>query len=860
MFKLKSIRLKMLIIFLIESTIITLLIVFSSQYFFINTLKKSIDNNAKLIVDAYSQKVGSWIFERMNELSIYAGAPAIKTMNWDICEPYLKEQALIKKDYYLFLFISDLKGNYNTTLSRNAGNISDRTYFKKILKDGKIAISDPLTSKSTGKQIFVIGAPIKNEENETIGVIAAAIDLIKLYNWIGEFKIDHPNSYSYIINEQGLVITHPNKNLIMNLNLSLSNCEFDKNVLNKILSGKEGSVLYKFNKIKSFAYYKSIPFTNNWKIITKIPDDYLFVSVYDTRNKLLVISIFFILISGLFGLWFSNKISHPIIQLKNIFKAGINGNTDIRSEIKRDDEIGEASDCFNKMMDEYNVALNELKERKNQLQEYIDHLLAFNGKIDIDGNVLMINATSLKRLGITDENIVGKKIWDMEWFNLSENVRLNFIDRFSKVLNGEMIKTEEIFRNKDGDFSAFDFTFNPVFDTNNKIRYVVVEGHDVTEKIRLHNELLNAKKLESIGLLAGGIAHDFNNILTGILGMISLAKIYATDNDDLYDKLFMAEKATLKAKDLTGQLLTFSKGGLPVKKSTSIETLLIDSTNFISSGSNVKCNFFIDEDLYNVEVDEGQINQVINNIIINAIQAMPDGGNINIKAQNYTVTNKEKSLLLKNGNYVKISITDQGMGIPQDMLNKIFDPYFTTKKTGSGLGLATSYSIIRKHEGAILAESEVNVGTTFYIYLPATIKKEISKNHLDPGKKKRGGKILVMDDDKCVLDVTKAILRSFSFEVDFATNGLETIEKYKESLRGNKYDVVIIDLTIPGGMGGEETIKRLLEIDPNVKAIVSSGYSNAPIMSRYMDFGFKGVVAKPYIAGELIEAIDKVLT
>ena len=319
MFKLKSLKLKILIIFLIESITITLIILFSSQQFFIEVLKKNIDNNAKKIVNSYSNKIGNWFYERMNEISIYASINEVKSMQWDKMETFLKKEAEKKKDTYLFFFVSDSNGNYNTTLKRNAGTISDREYFKKIISEGVSLVSEPVISKSTGKQISVVASPIRNDKNEVVGIMAGTLDLIKLYKWIGDFKLDHTDSYSYIIDANGLVITHPNINYIMQLDLSLEHNNFDKKVLNKMLTSNEGVVHYDFNGIKSFAYFKEIPNTSNWKIVTRIPDNYLFQSVYETRNKLLIISIAFIIFATLFGLWYSNSIAKPIIQLKNRF-------------------------------------------------------------------------------------------------------------------------------------------------------------------------------------------------------------------------------------------------------------------------------------------------------------------------------------------------------------------------------------------------------------------------------------------------------------------------------------------------------------------------------------------------------------
>ncbi len=381
---------------------------------------------------------------------------------------------------------------------------------------------------------------------------------------------------------------------------------------------------------------------------------------------------------------------------------------------------------------------------------------------------------------------------------------------------------------------------------------------DISARKKMENELLQVKKLESIGILAGGIAHDFNNLLTAILGNISLAKMYVMEKE-VYNNLTEIEKASLRAKDLTQQLLTFSSGGTPIKKTINIAELIKDSTDFALRGSNVRCDFFISPDLWSAEVDEGQINQVINNLIINSIQAMPKGGLIQVNADNVTI-GQDSVLPLKSGHYVKISIKDTGVGILDEYKQKIFDPYFTTKPNGSGFGLTTAYSIVKNHEGYITVESRPQSGTIFSIYLPASpkrihVKKE--EQRLISGH----GRILLMDDEEPVRVVTGKMLRHLGYEFECVKDGEEAIRAYRDAQKtGNIFDVVIMDLTIPGGMGGKETIKKLLEFDPNVKAIVASGYSNDPVMSEYKKYGFYGFVPKPFTIAELGQILHRVFT
>ena len=395
----------------------------------------------------------------------------------------------------------------------------------------------------------------------------------------------------------------------------------------------------------------------------------------------------------------------------------------------------------------------------------------------------------------------------------------------------------------------------PIYDDSGEVIMVAEYIRNITERKRLEEELNKAHKLESLGVLAGGIAHDFNNLLTGILGNISLAKAITDPKMKIFSRLEEAEKAVWRARDLTQQLMTFSRGGAPVKKTASIKQIVMDSASFVLRGSNVRCEFAIGEDTWPVEVDEGQMSQVINNLIINADQSMVDGGIIDVTVNNITVDSQNEPSL-KEGRYVKISIRDHGEGIPEANIHRIFDPYFTTKQKGSGLGLATVYSIIKNHDGHVRVESKVYIGTTFHIFIPA------SENGLSVTMEKRenplagSGRILVMDDEEIIRDVSSQILVHLGYDAEVCCDGVEALEIYRKALFGEKsFSAVIMDLTIPGGMGGKETIRKLQEIDNGVIGIVSSGYCNDPILANYADYGFRGIVEKPYS----MEKLGKVL-
>ena len=374
-----------------------------------------------------------------------------------------------------------------------------------------------------------------------------------------------------------------------------------------------------------------------------------------------------------------------------------------------------------------------------------------------------------------------------------------------------------------------------------------------------HRLSVRMQKLESLGVLAGGIAHDFNNMLAGILGNINLAGLSVNDNSELHAYLLEVEKAAQRAKGLTQQLLAFAKGGAPVRKVMALPELILETATFAARGSHARCIFELADDLRPAEIDPGQIGQVVNNLILNAIQAMPGDGAIHITADNIDI-DSSAGLPLAAGRYIRLVFRDQGIGIPAEQLEKIFDPYFTTKEHGSGLGLAASHAIIQNHQGAILVASTPGEGTKFTIYLPAA-EMLPEKEQVDADQPwGNGGKILVMDDDLSLRTLLSRILDISGFKAVVAANGKEAVAAYQQAFAsGAGFDAVILDLTVVGGMGGREALERIREIDPKVVAIVSSGYSSDPVMADYRNYGFSGVISKPYTAIELQTELRRVL-
>ncbi len=404
-----------------------------------------------------------------------------------------------------------------------------------------------------------------------------------------------------------------------------------------------------------------------------------------------------------------------------------------------------------------------------------------------------------------------------------------------------------------------DISVTPILVSNDQCLGYIITCQDKTDTVRMEEEIMNSKKLESVGLLAGGIAHDFNNVLTSIMGNITLAKIYSNPRDKAYEILLEAEKACMQSKELTQQLLTFSRGGNPIKKVTRIESVIIEAADYALRNSKAECEYHIEDGIPNVEADEAQINQVVGHLIDNARQAMNDDGVISINIYR-RMSEQYHSIVSDKNEYIQIDVTDHGCGIEPENLDRIFDPYFTTKSGCNGLGLAISYSIIKKHGGHLLCRSKVGVGTTLTIVLPISKKTESAVSAESSFLRHKNLNILVMDDEKQIRDITGKLLTLMGHKVEFASDGDEAIALYKSHLNADKrFDAVIMDLVIPGKMGGEQAVQHILALDPLAKCIISSGYSTGEAMSKYTKLGFKGIITKPFTVEDLIRVLNEAI-
>ena len=402
-------------------------------------------------------------------------------------------------------------------------------------------------------------------------------------------------------------------------------------------------------------------------------------------------------------------------------------------------------------------------------------------------------------------------------------------------------------------------SMSPLKNREGRVIGSIVSARDITKRKLLEEELIRTSRLESVSVLASGIAHDFNNMLTAILGNITMAFLNADAKGFVQERLAEAEKACIRAQNLARQLLTFSNQEKPQKRLVSLREVLKTSASLVLRSSNVRRQAEIPTDLWWVEADEEQINQAINHLLINADQAMPRGGTIQITAEN-VMLGEDAQVPLKPGPYVKVAIRDQGVGIPSEYLDRVFDPFFTTKRRGNGLGLATVYAILKNHDGHITVTSPPESGTTFTFYLPAIIQPARTKRAKAPALRMGRGRVLLMDDEEMILEVSSAMLKRLGYEVWVSQDGASALETYRQARKaGNPFDAVILDLTVPGGLGAKETIGPLLQVNPQAKVIVSSGFADDPSLTDFQSFGFAGFLPKPYNLTQLSAVMHKVL-
>ena len=574
----------------------------------------------------------------------------------------------------------------------------------------------------------------------------------------------------------------------------------------------------------------------------------------------------------------ANSLIKPVLQLETGTRIIAEGNLDHRVRVTTDNEVGQLSRAFNEMTshlqqviadlrleiqerEQFKLALSKETEQLSiTLQSIGDGVITTDDK----GGVMLMNPVAERLTGWRQDEAAGKPLSEVFQI-IDERSRESIPDPVARLFEADdttQFDTQKLLVPRHGRERRIAESGAPIRDGNDNRVGVVLVFRDTTAEQQLKEETLKANKLESLGLLAGGIAHDFNNILTSVLGNLSLAKLDLAPDTSAHRLVHQAESASTRAKDLTKQLLSFSKGAIPIKSTASLTKLVQDSADIAARCSRARCEYKLAPDLWEAAVDPGQINQVIQNFVINAAQAMKGEGVVRVTTENVTVR-KADNLPLKPGCHIKITVSDSGDGIAPEHLDRIFDPYFTTKEEDTGLRLSITYSIIKNHEGHVAVESRPDVGTTITIYLPANgpipDASTVSVEGLAIGEAVNG-RILVTQDEKIIGQITAKMLSRMGFNVEVAQSGHETIERFQRALGMKRsFDIVLLDLNSFEDVETKDLIQELRAIDPDVKAIVCGDRGDDPMISNYRDFGFSGVALKPFKINDLGSVVKRVL-
>jgi PAS domain S-box-containing protein len=760
---------------------------------------------------------------------------------------------------YSTIFITDRSGKiWCSALPTKAQKISDRESFEKALASGKFTPGQYKMGQYSGKQVLSFYYPYKSEKGDFIGVIILGIDLAYIQQLLTYFPVPSTSNY-LLLDHKGIIISGGQKPNFIGQH-------FDDLSFNRMIHGPETDTFIAIghDKQRRLISYRKVRLSGERTpylyVRAGIPVD----AIMSHANKMLLIILgsFMACLLGVFYLaWLIGKrsITDRVALLEKTSLRLAEGNLTVRvAGLVSGGELGNLGSTFDYMANQLSQREEALRKSRELLQKIMDSSSAVIFAKDLEGKYIFINTLFEKLYHVSKSEVIDKMDHDIFPREAADAFRDSDLQALTA---GVSVEAEETVPQNDGIHTYLSLKF-PLYDNDNKPYAVCGMATDITERKKLDEQSQKVQKIEAIGTLAGGIAHDFNNLLQGVFGYISLAKMTIQNPEKSIAALEESEKALHQTVKLTNQLLTFSKGGKPFKKQIDLLPIIENSARFMLSGSRSVLSLNLPVDLWQVEADDGQIGQVIQNIVLNADQAMPVSGTVSVSAANMADGSPSLPAGLAKGNYIRIEIQDTGIGIPQQYLSKIFDPYFTTKEKGSGLGLATSYSIVKNHDGMIEVRTKSGNGTTFRIYLPAIAgqvrqKSAETRQETPPSRRAR---VLVMDDEEVIRNMSRELLGALGHDVEVAEHGQEALEKYQAAIAaGHPFDIVILDLTIRGGMGGVETVQQLLKINPHIKAVVSSGYSDEAATADHLSQGFKACLKKPYDVKALREVLNKML-
>lgn len=739
-------------------------------------------------------------------------------------------------------------------------NLADRKAFRDAMATGLFSPGEYVVGKATQKQILNFALPLKNSNGETDGAILFGLDLEQIGAML---KVDSmPSGTSFgIFDHNGVFIYRtvtPGKFI---------GKRDRQHTFDQMRNGPDKGILDLVSNdgLHRLAAYRKVRLSKDQPPYAYIRGGTPVETALRAANAALTQNI--LIMTAILALVFAlnffvsrRLIVDRILALQKASRRLASGDLQVRiAESGEGGELGKLGVAFDEMavalasnMAERSLKEDALKEKSELLDLAHDAIILR----DLDGKVLFWNNGARDLYGYPPERVTGTIIHDLLGTLFPKQIAAIMKDLLATGRwEGRLTHTAN-----DGRSIIVNSRWVLQRDRNNQPWRIMEINSDITDRENAQNELLRMQKLESLGVLAGGIAHDFNNILTGIMGNISLAGLALQEPDKAKKLLLQAEQASQRASELAYQLLTFARGSKPVKKAVNARILIEETTSLVLHGSNVLGRINIPADLRAIEVDEGQIHQAFHNITINAVQAMPEGGTISISAENVSLVGDTPSSL-PAGEYVRFTFSDTGPGISVENQKNIFDPYFTTKSGGKGIGLASTHSIITKHGGSIAVHSEVGAGTTFKILLPASgqqaAEPEPGVTAL-PSTTQNEISVLVMDDEMMISDLIAEMLAELGYSVTTCPHGDAAVELYTAAIQeGTPFSAAIMDLTIPGGTGGKEAARLILDIDPEACLIVSSGYSNDPVMADFADYGFSATMAKPYRISKVAEVMNR---
>ncbi len=829
------------------------------------TIFKGVDGQAQVAAHG----IASFVDDSLREaaaVSLSLPADALVQGRLHEVESHLSKMLQTFPRFQNGIFVLDTDGNFVADFPSHpelrGQSFAFREYYQRTLQENRGIVGTPYESKRTHRPVLTFTAPVRDGKGHLIAIVACSVDLLS-HEALGGYRKQKygDTGYLYLFDRSRLLILHPEDERL------LTNVEEGKNkLLEAAIKGFEGAEETINSKgVPMLLAVRRIPNTE-WHVGVQVPQKEAYGPIVEARARFVATSAIAVLLVILLGAAAIRRVSRPLQRLERVASqlsaelegAKTTGTSNLAHHalesletIRSADEIGRLATSFLHLAARLKLTLGSLQRSAEDWEGTFNSVNEAVVTLDLSGRIVRMNFTAERWFGTSEQKVSGE--WAHRIFFDAATHPKSWPDVPSLTGEQALRWSQELEKPR----GSFEFAITPI-KRGGAITGAVVVVNDITERKRLERESLRVDKLESLAVLAGGIAHDFNNFLAAILGNLSVARMEASSSASLTEILADAEQAALRAKNLTLQLLTFSKGGEPIKKRLSLAELVRTAASFALRGSGVACDYALGVDLWPVEVDEGQMSQVIHNLVLNAAQAMSGGGTIRLSAENVVPAGAVPKGLGRR--HVRLCVTDHGVGIPPDQRQKIFDPYFSTKVAGNGLGLASAYSIVTRHGGCIDVESEPGKGSTFTIQLPAAEGPPEVEKHDEVALYAGRGRILLMDDDEPVRKAACRMLERLGFEVKQARDGAEALALYIGAHEAcTPFDAVILDLTVPGAAGGKHTVRCLKEIEPGVKAIVSSGYSNDPVMADFRRYGFVGVIAKPYRIEDLGEVLQRAL-